>query len=146
MVYAAVKPSMSRLHLLVLSVVLCGVCSAATTVAVSAKQGRAVGSRSMSAPALVRGGGGSSAFFTFTGFQWGEKDSYGFISPAKPYAKTGHLFWNWQWEMHCSTEFGELVLGAQFGCAGPVTITGNVDQTFTDPVLGQDCTGKIVAV
>jgi len=80
--------------------------------------------------------------FHYNGIQSGYEDFYGFISVSRPYAKTGHLDWEYNWDMTCSTKIADLVVGSQIGCGGPVTISGWEKRTFTDPVLGEDCTAK----
>jgi hypothetical protein len=72
----------------------------------------------------------------------GEEDFYGYISVAKPYAKTGHLSWGYQWGMACETET-PIAPTTPVGCSGAVRINGWVKRTFTDPALGQECTAKL---
>jgi len=79
----------------------------------------------------------------YTGRQRGGEDFYGFISPTKPNAKTGHLSWEYWWAMDCHDFSPGLRVGSQFGCDAPVRMGGWEELTFTDPVLGQDCTAKI---
>jgi hypothetical protein len=81
----------------------------------------------------------------FQGRLWGEEDFYGFISVAKPFGYTGHLSWEYEWLMTCSTATASLVAGAQLSCTGPVRIDGWVKETFVDPLVGESCTAKIAS-
>jgi len=123
------------IRLLGLAVALSGACWLLLSVSGSTPQARAAREKASASTA--------AAWFTYHGEMKGEKDGYGFISVSKPYAKTGHLAWGLEWDVKCKTKAYPLVVGVQFSCLGPVTIDGWEKQTFTDPVLGQDCTGTI---
>jgi hypothetical protein len=76
----------------------------------------------------------------------GEEDFYGFISVAKPYGKTGHQTWHYQWLTWCQTETPIATPTAPVSCTGPTKITGLVKNTYTNSSLGRNCTAKITSL
>jgi hypothetical protein len=82
-------------------------------------------------------------YFDFEGTVQGTEKFYGFISVKQPYGYTGSLQWNENWSMACHTDIANLTPGTQFGCNGPVYVTGKVKKDYVSPLVGQDCTGAL---